>query len=191
MKLLKGGIAMDAATYYKRNWWMFLVSGIVTLLFGIVTVLNPANTLLTLSFFFGLFLVITGVIDVTAALTGARAKSLWFLNLAFGAIVALIGVYILQRPGISIATFVVYAAVALLVRGVIHAIEAFDSEYESVYRVWQVIAAVVSVFASVMIWRYPVAGTLAFVWVLGVYALFTGPLMVAFAVEARHGFKKK
>lgn len=182
---------MDAVTYYKRNWWMFLVSGIVTLLFGVVTVLNPANTLLTLSFFFGLFLVITGVIDVTAALTGARAKSLWFLNLAFGAIVALLGVYILQRPGISIATFVVYAALALLVRGVIHAIEAFDSEYDAVYRVWQVIAAVVSIFASVMIWRYPVAGTLAFVWVLGVYALFTGPLMIAFAVEARHGFKKK
>jgi len=182
---------MDAATYYKRNWWMYLVSGIVTLLFGVVTVISPTVTLLSLSFFFGLFLVITGVIDVTAALTSAKAKSLWFLNLIFGAIVALLGVYILQRPGISIAAFVVYAAIALLVRGVIHAIEAFDSEYDAVYRVWQVIAAVVSILASVMIWRYPVVGTLAFVWVLGVYALFTGPLMIAFAVEARHGFKKK
>ena len=182
---------MNAVAYYKRNWWMYLVSGIITTLFGVVTVLNPTVTLLSLSFFFGLFLVLTGVIDMTAALTSVKSKSLWFLNLVFGALVALLGVYILQRPGLSVAAFVVYAAIALLARGVIHAIEAFDGEYDAVYRVWQVIAAVVSVLAAVFVWRYPVVGTLAFVWVLGLYALLTGPLMIAFSVEARHGFAKK
>lgn len=182
---------MEAVGFYKRNWWMYLVSGIVTLLFGVVTVLNPAVTLLNLTFFFGLFLVITGVIDMISALTSVRTKSLWFLNLAFGAIVALVGVYLLQRPGIAVGTFVLYAAVSLLVRGIIHAVEAFDSEYDAVYRVWQIIAAIVSVMAATFVWRYPVSGTLAFVWILGVYAIFTGPLMIAFAVEAKNGFPKK
>lgn len=184
---------MDAAVEnnYKQNWWMYLVSGIITLLFGLVTVINPAVTFLSLSFFFGLFLLLTGGIEMVTALTSIRTKSLWFLSLGFGAILAVFGVYIIQRPGLSLATFVVYAALSLLVKGVIHLVEAFDSSYDGVYRVWQVIAAVVSVLAATFVWRYPVKGTLAFVWVLGLFALVNGPLMIAFALEAKNGFKPK
>ncbi|MBP9738344.1 DUF308 domain-containing protein [Candidatus Saccharibacteria bacterium] len=176
---------------YKKNWWMYLVSGIVTLLFGLVTVINPAVTFLSLSFFFGLFLVLTGGIDMVNALTSIKTKSLWFLQLGFGALVAIFGVYILQRPKLSLATFVIYAALALLVKAVVHLVEAFDSNYDGMYRTWQVLAAVVSALAATFIWRYPVKGTLAFVWVLGVFALINGPLMIAFALEAKHGFASK
>ncbi len=184
---------MEAAAVqnYKQNWWMYLTSGIITLLFGLITVINPAVTFLSLSFFFGLFLLLTGGIDMVSALTSIRTKSLWFLHLAFGALVAIFGIYIIQRPKLSLATFVVYAAIALLVKAVLHLVEAFDSSYDGVYRVWQVIAAIVAALAAVFVWRYPVQGTLAFVWVLGVFALINGPLMIAFALEAKHGFSKK
>lgn len=184
---------MDAAVTqnYKQNWWMYLVSGIVTLLFGLVTVINPAVTFLTLSFFFGLFLVVTGAVEMVTALTSVKTKSLWFLTLALGAVTTVFGVYILQRPKLSLATFVVYAALSLLVRAVIHLVEAFDSSYDAVYRTWQVVAAVVAALASVFVWRYPVKGTLAFVWVLGLFALVNGPLMIAFALEAKNGFAAK
>lgn len=184
---------MEAAVVaqYKRNWWMYLVSGIVTLLFGFVTVVNPAVTFLWLSFFFGLFLLVTGTVDMVSALSSVKTKSLWFLQLAFGAVIAVFGVYILQRPKLSLATFVAYAAIALLVRAVIHLVEAFDSNYDAMYRTWQVIAAVVAALAAVVVWRYPVQGTLAFVWVLGVFALVNGPLQIAFALEAKNGFSKK
>lgn len=184
---------MDAAIVenYKKNWWMYLTSGIITLLFGLVTVINPAVTFLSLSFFFGLFLVLTGSIDMVSALTSVKTKGLWFLQLAFGALVAVFGVYIIQRPKLSLATFVTYAALALLVKAVIHLVEAFDSSYDGVYRTWQIIAAVVSAFAATFVWRYPVKGTLAFVWVLGVFALINGPLMIAFALEAKNGFSTK
>jgi uncharacterized membrane protein HdeD (DUF308 family) len=176
---------------YKQNWWMYLVGGIVTLLFGLVTVINPAVTFLSLSFFFGLFLIITGSLEFINALTSIRTKSLWFLNLAFGAIIAGIGIYLIQRPKLTLATFVVYVALALLARAVIHLVEAFDSSYDAMFRTWQVIAAVVSALAAVIVWRYPVQGTLAFVLVIGVFALINGPLMIAFALEAKNGFAAK
>ncbi len=176
---------------YKRNWWMFLVSGVVTLLFGFVAVMNPAQTLLSLSFFFGLYLLISGVLEIVLSLGASRHKRLWFLSLIFGGLEAVIGIYLLQRPLLVLATFVTFVALALLVRGVIHLIEAFDSNYDAVYRTWQAIAAGVSVLASSLVWRYPVKGTLAFVWVLGVFAIINGPLMIAFALEAKNGFAKK
>jgi uncharacterized membrane protein HdeD (DUF308 family) len=185
---------MSEVEFYKKNWWMYLVSGLVTLAFGFVTVVNPAQTLLTLGFFFGLYLLVNGVIDMIVGISSGRSRDTWLLSLIFGALQALIGVYILQRPGLSLATFVMFAAFGLVVRGAEHAVEAFDASYDAVYRTWQVIAAVASVFTATLIWRYPVTGTLAFVWVLGAYALITGPLMIAFAMEAKNGFavaKKK
>ncbi len=182
---------MDTAEYYQRNWWMYLVGGIATLLVGLVTVINPAVTALSLSFFFGLFLLITGVLDVVISLSSVKTKKLWFLELAFGGLLAVLGIYLLQRPGLALATFVVYAALALLIRAVLHLIEAFDSSYDAVYRTWQVIAAVVAALASVFVWRYPVKGTLAFVWVIGVFAIKNGPLMIAFALEAKNNFGAK
>ncbi len=184
---------MDAVVVenYKQNWWMYLASGIVTLLFGLVTVINPAVTFLSLSFFFGLFLIITGAIDMVSALSSIRAKNLWFLHLIFGALITVFGVYLIQRPGLTLATFVVYVALALLVKAVGHLVEAFDSSYDGVYRMWQVIASIVAALAAVFVWRYPVKGTLAFVWIIGLFALVNGPLMIAFALEAKHGFASK
>lgn len=192
MKVLKGGFVMKAnVSFYKNNWWMFLIEGIVTLLFGLVTVINPAQTFLTLSFFFGLFILVHGVVDIVIGLSGGRQRRSWIFSLVFGALQAVFGIYLLQRPGLSLATFVVFVALALLVRALAHAVEVFDSSYDAMVRTWQAIAAVVSGVASVMIWRYPVRGTLAFVWVLGVFAIINGPLMIAFSLEARNGFEAK
>lgn len=179
---------MDEVTLYRRNWWMFLVQGIVTLLFGIVAVTNPAQTLLTLGFFFGLFLLFMGLMDIIVSLSSSRTKSLWIISVALGALQVLVSIYLLQRPDLALATFITYVALALLVRAVVHLVEFFDSTYDMVFRTWHAVAAVASVLASVFIWRYPVKGTLAFVWVLGVFATVIGPLMIAFAIEAKNGF---
>ncbi len=177
-----------AVEVYKSNWWMFLLEGIVTLLFGIVAVANPGQTFLALAFFFGLYLVISGIITIIESLSSHRGNSGWIVSLILGALVTVLGIYLLQRPGLSLATFVTFAALALLVRGVIHAFEAFNGQYDAVFRVWHAIAAVVAVLASVFVWRYPVKGTLAFVWILGVFALINGPLLIAFSIEAKNGF---
>ena len=47
-------------------------------------------------------------------------------------------------------------------------------------------SGVLYIVADVVIWRCPVKGTLAFVWVLGLSALVSGALMVT----AAYGLKK-
>lgn len=180
----------QSVAFYKDNWWMYLILGLATLMFGFVAIINPAQTFLTLVFFFGLLLLINGVITIIIGLTSGRVRRSWIVSLLLGALEAGIGIYLLQRPQLALATFVIYAAIALMVNGIVHLVEAFDAQYDGVFRVWQVIASVVSFLAAIVIWRYPVQGTLAFVWVLGVYAIINGPLMIAFSLEAKKGFKK-
>jgi len=175
---------------YKKDWWMFFVGGLITLLFGIVAVVNPAQTTASLGFFFGVYLLVGGAIEVVQSLTSAKAKSLWLLHLILGSLQVLIGIYILQRPLLALKTLIAFIALALLLRAVIHFVEVFDSAYDAVYRTWQGVAAVISLMACIVIWRYPIQGTLAFVWVLGVFALINGPILIAFSLEAKNGFSK-
>ena len=82
---------------YKNNWWMFLIGGIVTLLFGIVTIINPGQTLLSLSFFFGLYLLIRGVLEIIISLVSSKQKKLWIVNIVLGALEAGIGIVFIRR----------------------------------------------------------------------------------------------
>jgi uncharacterized membrane protein HdeD (DUF308 family) len=132
-----------------------------------------------------------GVVNIVLSLSSSRVQSGWVFGMLLGALQALLGVYLLQRPGITLVTFVTFVALSLMVRGVMHFVEAFNGSYDAVYRTWQIIAGFVALVASLAIWRYPVKGTLAFVWILGGFALVNGALQIAFALEARNGFSKK
>lgn len=179
----------DAVAFYQKNWWLYLIQGIVTLLFGIVAVFEPTQVFAVLGFYFGLFLIFAGLADVVLGIAGAGKREAWWLTLLLGLLELGIGVYLFRRPGLSLATFIVFVAVSLLVRGIIALVEAFDRNLDSANKALYAISGVAGILASIIVWRYPIKGTLAFVWVLGLYALIVGPITIAFAFKAKHGLK--
>lgn len=179
----------DAVAFYKTNWWLYLVQGIVTLIFGIAAVFEPTQVLAVLGFYFGLFLVFGGLVDTVLGISSAGKRNGWWLVLLLGILQLGIGVYLFRRPGLSLATFIVYVAVALLIRGIAALVEAFDKNLDSSNKALYAIGGVAGILASLVVWKYPVQGTMAFVWVLGLYALVTGPILIAFAFKAKNGLK--
>ena len=53
-----------------KNWWLFLVRGIAAIVFGILAIVWPGITLLTLVFFFGAYALINGISAIIAAVRG-------------------------------------------------------------------------------------------------------------------------
>lgn len=179
----------EGVAFYKQNWWLYLIQGVVTLLFGIFAVFQPGEVFAILGFYFGLFLIIAGLTDTVLGISSVGKRDYWWLTMLLGIIELGIGVYLFRRPGLSIATFVVFVAIALLIKGIFAFVEAFDKNLESGTKALYAIGGIAGILASIIIWRYPIQGTLAFVWVLGFYALVTGPIMIAFAFKAKEGFK--
>ena len=96
-----------------------------------------------------------------------------------------IGVYLVRHIGVTLATFILLVGVSFVVRGVVEVIRAFVDASASNHRVLLGLGGLVSLIAGIVVLRQPVAGGIAFVWVLGLYALISGPLMIALASEAR------
>jgi uncharacterized membrane protein HdeD (DUF308 family) len=106
----------------------------------------------------------------------------WILRLVLAILQVGVGAYLVQRPGITVATYVLIIGLAFVVEGVGElAISIMFKGIDSESVILRIIGGILSIIAGIIIWRYPVAGSLSFVWVVGLIALFNGALGLALA----------
>jgi uncharacterized membrane protein HdeD (DUF308 family) len=55
---------------FTKNWWVILLRGIVTILFGILAMTRPGMTLAVLVLLFGIYALIDGVFALFSAIGG-------------------------------------------------------------------------------------------------------------------------
>lgn len=172
----------------REFWWLSVVTGIVTVLFGVAALFWPGLTLVTLVYLFSAFVLAWGLVEIVKALT--RIDGLvgrWWLTLIFGVVALGVGVYLVRHPNVSFDTLILLIGFTLVIRGVFDVVAGFFENRLATSRVLSVIMGVVAVVAGIFVLRQPEASGVAFVWVLGLFALIAGPLMIAMAVDAKDG----
>lgn len=161
------------------RWWLLLLEGLILLAFGFVAIIYPGLTLYILALAFGIAFLATGVIDLIHGFMGILQKPLWFLTLLLGILEIAVGAYLLSNPLITLGAFILVAGFLLLFRGIFELILAFSPHHGDQSRALVLISAVLGILAGIIILRYPVYSGVAFSWVMGVYALVAGGVLVA------------
>ncbi len=164
-----------------------VLRGVLALLFGVAAVFWPGLTLVTLVYLFSAFILINGVLDLVFGIVrladADKSVLTRVLTLLFGVIQVGVGVYLLRHPGVGFATFILLIGFTLLVRGVFEVVDGLFEEGSSMYRIVMIIGGLLAALAGILILFQPAKGGVAFVWILGVYALITGPLLIALAMD--------
>lgn len=97
-----------------KNWWLILITGILSIATGIAVFCNPAEGYMTLSIFCGIFMLISGISDLVVAITSRN----WFMtrgyNVAGGILDIFIGILLCSRPSITAALLPIFLGVWLL-----------------------------------------------------------------------------
>ena len=164
---------------------MWLLRGLALLLLGFVAITWPGLTLATLAIFFTVSLLIAGVVNVMTGIANMSLQKYWFLTLALGVIEIGFGAYVLKSPSLTLASFVLVLGFAILIRGILEVVAAFDEVYQGSTRMLMLVAGALGIVAGFMILRYSPTSGLAFAWVLGVYGVIAGSIILALSVEAR------
>lgn len=175
----------NAKTVASQEITSLTVRGVVAILFGLVALFWPGLTLVTLVYVFSAFLLVSGLIGFIMSIVTIRDNKYWFMDMLLSLLELGIGVYLVRHVGVTLATFILLVGISFTVRGVIDMVRAFVDSSAAGHRVLTGLAGLVALIAGLVVLRQPVAGGIAFVWVLGLYALITGPLMIALASEAR------
>ena len=73
---------MSAA--FVRNWWAFLIRGLIGIGVGIVSFLRPGITLVALVLLFGAYALLDGVVCLAGAVQAAEKHEHWEFSCARG-----------------------------------------------------------------------------------------------------------
>lgn len=162
-----------------QGWWLFLLRGVVGILFGLVALLLPGIGLALILGFLAAFLAIDGVSSIIQAVRGGAGRSrtwLWVDGIAsLAAAMAL-----LLLPAVSAVLLVVMVGAWSLVVGVMRLVLAFRSG-----SIMLGLLGALAVLVGAWMIVSPGLGLLALIWVVAAQAIIAGALFLALGWRLR------
>lgn len=171
--------------FLTRSWWMLALRGAAALVFGVLALIWPGITLLWLVALFCAYMLIAGVASVSAAVKNRRSGRGWWLVLLLGIVSIAAAFVAILNPGLTALLLVVLMGANALVTGIVDIVMAVRLR-KVIRREWLLAAAgIVSVIFGALVLVYPGVGALALVWLISVYAITTGVLLLVAGFRAR------
>ncbi len=166
----------------KKLHFSVMLTGVLSLVFGLWAVIWPDLTLTMLVTIFGIFIIVAGLIWAYGAISHRNTNRIWWLSLVIAVAMVAAGIYLLVKPETTITIFAVLFAIFLFIQALFDLIMASYAKKKPERIVWLVIALISVIFGVILI-NFPVQMSLVFVWLLGVYALVHGFITLVFAAR--------
>jgi uncharacterized membrane protein HdeD (DUF308 family) len=163
-----------------KNWWLFVVLGLICLVTGVLAIVWPGLTLLTLGIFAGIYLLVTAVLEIIDAIIGEPGGRA--LSAILGIVSLIAGLIFLRRPGESLLAIVIVAGVFLVAEGVIRVVRAFG---DPANRWLSVAAGVVDVVVGAIILSWPEIGLVTLAVLFAITMLVRGVLAILLGFRLR------
>jgi uncharacterized membrane protein HdeD (DUF308 family) len=166
-----------------ENWWLLLLRGIATIAFGVLAFIWPGLTLLTLIFLWGAYAIADGAFALWAAVSGkgGRIAPRWWLAL-IGIAGILAGLLAFGWPGITAQVLLVIIASWAIVTGLLEIWGAFQLRKEIEVEWMMALSGLLSVALGATLLARPGAGALAWVWLIGSFAVLVGCIYISLAL---------
>lgn len=100
---------LEAVRSTVKFWWVSLLVGILALIVGIWSLTDPLTTLGALTIFFVASLFVSGVFDITFAISNRKILDGWGWTLTLGIISVIFSIVLLSRPIESLLVLVALA----------------------------------------------------------------------------------
>ena len=163
-----------------RNWWLFLVVGVISILAGILAIVYPDITLLALGIIVGVGLLFIGALDIAEAIGGAPDSRT--LTSIVGVLSIIAGIVCLRRPGESLLALIVVLGVYLIVAGIVRFIRSF-SELED--RAALMLLGIIDAIIGILILSLPKLSLVTLAVLFALSLMIRGAFMVYVAFKLR------
>jgi len=179
-----GSLRADAQVLCKRTWWVFLVGGIASLMFGVLAFVNPGIALLVLAMFFAASVLVDGIFNVVGAVQH-REKDGWWAMLLLGVLGLAVGGFALLNPPVSVMALILLVAIQAIMLGVFTIMLGYKVR-QATEREWMLyVIGALSVLFGLLVVLNPGAGGLSIVYLIASWAIVIGALKVFFAFKVK------
>jgi uncharacterized membrane protein HdeD (DUF308 family) len=163
-------------------WSVWAVSGVVSILFGILALAWPGVTLSVLVWLWGAFALVYGIVQLIGIFRAIGAGTTWWTYLLVGVASVVAGLYVLFYPLVSAAVLAFVIGFWAVAVGTIEIVTGIGRG-----NLLTIVTGVIAVVFGFVMLGNPMAGALALVWVIGVFAIVRGIVLLVGAFRAPAG----
>lgn len=184
----------DSTMLFRDNWGWMLARGLLALTLGVLAIVFPARALFAFTLAFAAFLFVDGVLSLASGIRGgSRSEDRWWAYLLRGVAGLIVGILFVLMPfvmtiGYAFATLVLLAAWSVSAGAL--EIAAASRLRKAVKGEWLLaFSGVLSILLGVgmmfLIALHPIASILSAAWIIGVYAIAAGIVLIVQAFRLR------
>ena len=159
----------DPAPEASRWWWALLLLGVMCIAAGVVVLVQPDISLVTLAIIAGIFLLVDGIYDVGVAIA-QRVEGRGLLAI-IGVLSAIAGIILIRHPIESVVAIALLVGIWLVCIGVVRLISAFELV---VNRGWNAFVALIEIAAGIIIVAIPDIGVATLAIFIGIAFVLRG-----------------
>lgn len=177
----------ENATRTVKNWWLFLIGGILCIGAGIAVFCNPIEGYAALTLLFGVVILVVGLVELIVAMTSRNYFMMRGYNVVGGILDILIGILLCANPGFTAVALPILLGIWLMYHSFM--IIGFAGDLHSFNvpgAAWGIVGGVLLLVLSLFITFKPFSfGAGAVTILTGVALVIVGALLICGGVKLR------
>lgn len=168
----------------KAAWQVVLLTGVASLILGVLVLVWPGASLFAAGILFGVYLLISGIFQLVSAFGTHRATSLRVLAFISGALSIVLGLFCFRGPMQSILLLALWIGIGWLIRGITQTLAAIQDQTMPA-RGWQIFLGIVTFIAGIVLIDSPFRSVAVLTLVGGIWLVAVGVVEIITAIRMK------
>ena len=169
----------------KGNWIVFIVNGLIAILFGLMALFMPQETIISLTMYFGILILLGGLVIFFMSYRNMKAKKTYLLLMAEAILAILIGAVIAFYPKGSLYIFLILVGIWATIMGLLQIIVSVQMKKKVSNHSLFTINGILTLVFGLLLFFDPMGGIKALFMIIGFISLVAGLLMVYLGVKVK------
>jgi uncharacterized membrane protein HdeD (DUF308 family) len=167
------------------HWWLFLIRGILAILFGIAVLVYPGAGLIAIAWIFAIYAFVDGIVALVTAVRMNHTDGRWGWLLFEGVVGIIAGAFAAWYPFAAAFALAWLLGAWAIVTGILAIASAFSARVHVPNEWLWVLSGVISIIFGGLIFAAPLFGLFALIWMVSFYAILAGILLIGLAFRLR------